>query len=620
MSKRVKSQITKDDMYMRAGDDSDRDETPIVPKRATDEVIARRPIAKFGKRFNNNKHSQPTVSITTTTPSNTIDGNQANQIKSLNANFLKSLNDAINLNPIADLNPVINKYSDYYSKVLNSAIEVKKLDVPKVAIKKTEETKPNPFAVFSSFASTPVVTPVSTPVAKVEEVKGKQPPPKPELIEVDSESEDEEPPKKEIKIQGPSFKLDKVPTSRDYSFKFGHVPKKDSDDSDSEIEIKGPTFKMDVKVQDSVFKLPKIGGAKPADKPAQGGFTFGAVKNEDKPAPAPAFSFGAPKTEEKSTTAAPAAITSFSFGGAKTDDKPDAVTTTPAFSFGASKAAEDKPVVAATPAFSFSAPKVSPAAAEPTPAASSFSFNAPATEGKSLFSFNPSSNEGTKPDSPFSFGKTTESEPAKPAFSFNAPSTASAFTFNSTVANDESAKSAFTFGSTPPTTTPQAPATFSFSVPKPQEVSTPSAVTGADEESNETQKDEVKGNFAIVKLNEKVDVQTGEEDDETLYTKRSKVSQLKEDKSGYASKGLGDLKVLKSKLNGKGRILVRSDGGLNVVLNVPISKEITYEIMGNKKNIVKIPVFTESGLQIYTCQVKTAADAEELLKNVQNCQ
>lgn len=631
MSKRVKNQMIKD----RVAESSD-EEMPLAPKRASADVLARRPIARMGKRFNkagNGSNGAPVASgtqnsssISSAGASSTLNDHQINQIKSLNGNFLKSINDSLKVNPIADLNAVLKKYQDYYSKIINSEIEVKNLDVPKVEVKPVvqADSKPNPFAVFSSFSST-ASTPAPAPVANADAPKPTAAPvaaavaaTKEDPIEIDADSEsdeeDEEPVKKDVKIQGPSFTLDKVPTSKNYGFKFGYVPPKKADsDSESEVEIKGPTFQLDSKVEikDSIFKLPKTGLAKADEKkteePSKPAFSFGAKPDEKASTPAPAFTFSASTTvQQKDDDVKP--TPSFTFGSTnnKTDEKP-------AFSFGAPATSNE-----AKPAFSFTAPTMTTEVKkdESKPA---FSFTAPATTEEKK------TEDAPKPA--FSFGApaaavTGESNPvststeAKPLFSFKPASTnnntASAFTFSSS----GDAKPAFSFGSSAPS--------FSFSVPKPQggedTAAATSANTNGEAEEEETSKDQVKGNFAIVNLTEKVEVHTGEEDEETLYTKRSKVSQLKADKSGYESKGLGELKVLKNKVTGKSRFLVRSDGSFNVVLNVPISKDIKYEIIGAKNNILKVPVFTESGVETYICQVKTNGDAEELLKSVQNCQ
>ncbi|GMM32093.1 nucleoporin [Martiniozyma asiatica (nom. inval.)] len=613
MAKRVKNQLTKDGTLLREDDTSD--EEMDTPQIASQEKMARRPIARLGKRFGKTTTTAPAGS-----DNSEISTTKATQLKSLNANFLKSVNDAITKNPVADLNSVVNKYIEYYSKVMGSKILVKQLHMPEVIVdeKVIDDTdskvKVNPFSMFKNFSTTP------TAATTQEEKKSEKQDP----IEIDSDSEEEEE-EKEVKIQGPSFKIDTLPKSKDYGFKFGYVPPKDSD-SEDEVEIKGPTFNTDVKVVDSVFKFPKKDNSTIKSEAPTPACSFGGAKKDETAAPTPAFSFGGAKKDE---TAAP--TPAFSFGGAK---KEETAAPTPAFSFGGAKKEE---TAAPTPAFSFGGAKKEETAA-PTPA---FSFGGAKKEETAAptpaFSFGGAKKEETAAPTPaFSFGGAKKEETAAPtpAFSFGgdkkstfsfgsnpSESAATSFTFNSDNNKLSESSNPFSIGGTTTLTFAAPTGGFTFNTPKPQAESADNSNNfEINSESKENEKDEVKGNFAVVNLTEKIDVKTGEEDEIVLYTKRSKISKLKADKSSYDAVGLGELKVMKNSSSGKSRLLARSEGGLNVILNVAISDKVKYEITGKKNNMIKIPVFTSDGIETYLAMVKTGEDAKELLKNIESCQ
>lgn len=55
-----------------------------------------------------------------------------------------------------------------------------------------------------------------------------------------------------------------------------------------------------------------------------------------------------------------------------------------------------------------------------------------------------------------------------------------------------------------------------------------------------------------------VDVKTGEEDEEVLYSHRAKLFRFDGDTKEWKERGIGDVKVLKQKVNGKLRYIFKS--------------------------------------------------------------
>jgi nucleoporin NUP2 len=325
---------------------------------------------------------------------------------------------------------------------------------------------------------------------------------------------------------------------------------------------------------------------KPAEKPA---FAFGqpAVKPTEKPTEKPAFSFGqrSEKSAEK-TTEKPA----FSFG--QSAEKP---AEKPAFSFGqpSEKPAEkltEKPAEKPTekPAFSFGQPSEKPAFSFGQPSAPAFSFGqtkADAPTGQGL---------------PFSFGL-AKPEPAasltsdpKPSFSFG------------------SATPAFGFGSSAP----------AFNFGKPAETSEPQGdAEGADAADEEEPNVDFKPVAQLA--SEKIDnAPTGEEDEETLYTKRTKLMLFdpSQKEQPYVNKGLGDVKVLRNRITQKSRIVIRAEGGLRVLLNTAVNKDVRYDTLGNG-SMVRVPTVKEDKtIETFVLKVKTPADGAELLQALTGAQ
>ena len=565
--KRTKQQLTKDQVLARGADvdSSDGESQMDTPQVASAEVMATRKIAGANRRFMKratrpSADANAALSIKQNKTSAIFNGDVTydsltiSQMKSLNANFLKSVNDGINKNPIADFSEICSKYLDYVKKVQEKKIDVKRLDVPKVEIKADviksadDKTKPNPFAMFASLNKSTEPESNQVTVSKAEISHQSSQPIKVEADPDSDNSDDSE--KKQVEIKGPEFKIGELPKAKG-GFKFGYVPPKDDSDSE-DIEIKGPTFSTNVKISDAVFKFPTETNVKKEEvKPA---FSFG--KPEDKKEETkPAFSFGKPEDKKEETKPA------FSFG--KPEDKKEE--TKPAFTFGSNTATQPSNT---TSAFQFGSSNSSSGTSAPSYA---FSF------GKK---------EGSKSDTsnPFNFGSNaTFNNTSSSVFNFTAPSAK-----QTQSANGEDRES---------------------------------SKADVDPDANEAEKDTVQGSFAVVNLTKKVDVQNGEENEDVLILKRSKITKFNTETKAYDNVGVGEFKILKNVSNSKSRILVRSDGSGNVLLNVRVLPQMKYELMGEKKNMLRIPSVTSDGnLETYIARVKTSEDGEELLKTIQSCQ
>ncbi|KAI5956614.1 hypothetical protein KGF54_001089 [Candida jiufengensis] len=355
-------------------------------------------------------------------------------------------------------------------------------------------------------------------------------------------------------------------------------------------------------------------------------FTFGSTDNSNS-----AFSF----TSSNKPTTAFANSTNESNKG---------------FSFGATNKSTD-----ATKDFSFgSVAKPTTVNEESNKPSTGFSFK-PAETNKG-FSFKPAeTNKGfsfgstngaaidltKKNDNPsdsakgFSFGSSSSTIP-KQDESNNGVSFGSTDKQSSLFGSNSYSSTPFSFGSTSATTKPS----FNFaSKPASNDTSTSSnnfsfgsnnknpfgGISSTTEASKEKDDDataaeeepEVVGNFTpVTQMNEKQEVQSGEENEEIKYTIRAKLLEFDANNSDpYNNKGLGDLKILHNKTTDKSRILIRAEGSLRILLNTLISKDIKYDAMGNG-SLIRVPVFENGKVVTYVIKVKTADDGKTLLNTI----
>lgn len=484
----------------------------------------------------------------------------------------------------------------------------------------------------------------------------------------DSESESE------VEIKGPSFTFNKPIKDAVFKFKgtedknkfsFGtNTPAEKPADSSTEKKTAPST----VAPSKPAFSFGGTALTKDAEKnealksfsfgsttATSGAFAFKSVQNPEQEKPTPSFGFPAAEKNKKDTAPGvssfpsnplpakeTASKTGFSFNPPSSTQKEDEPS--PAVSFGSNS--NSKPFSFGStekkdgdkPLFSFNPPaekKDAPAfsyGGEKKEAAPAFSFGAEKKDAsKPTFSFGAAKNDAAKPAFSFSSDKKTDT---KPAFSFGATPLQGGL-FGSSAPSSDSLKP-FSFGSsngTQQTTgfgslmfgkTPengQKPAnTFSFgasALTAPASQADSAIVTPLDLVPEE----ETGGDFKpVASLSSEAisNSETGEENEEVLYTKKAKLMLFdpSNKETPYANRGVGDLKVLKAKDSGKSRILVRADGGLRVLLNSLVSKDISYSTIGNG-SMVRVPVVNaDKSIETFVLRVKTPADGEELLASL----
>ena len=81
----------------------------------------------------------------------------------------------------------------------------------------------------------------------------------------------------------------------------------------------------------------------------------------------------------------------------------------------------------------------------------------------------------------------------------------------------------------------------------------------------------------IISLPEKIDVKTGEEDEEVMFSHRSKLYRFVAKEKQWKERGIGDIKLLRNVTSGKMRVLMRRDQVLKLCANHQITTEMSLQ-------------------------------------------
>ena len=81
----------------------------------------------------------------------------------------------------------------------------------------------------------------------------------------------------------------------------------------------------------------------------------------------------------------------------------------------------------------------------------------------------------------------------------------------------------------------------------------------------------------IISLPEKIDVKTGEEDEEVMFSHRSKLYRFVAEEKQWKERGIGDIKLLRNVTSGKMRVLMRRDQVLKLCANHQITTDMSLQ-------------------------------------------
>lgn len=99
----------------------------------------------------------------------------------------------------------------------------------------------------------------------------------------------------------------------------------------------------------------------------------------------------------------------------------------------------------------------------------------------------------------------------------------------------------------------------------------------------------------------------GEEDEEVLFAVKAKAMIFESSDKGWATRGVGKLRVLKHRDTSKTRVLLKQDPSGKIILNAALLSTMKYEYMQNKS--VKLGVATDVG-KLVTWLIRTGKDED----------
>uniref|UniRef100_A0A1Q3F444 Putative nuclear pore complex component n=1 Tax=Culex tarsalis TaxID=7177 RepID=A0A1Q3F444_CULTA len=115
----------------------------------------------------------------------------------------------------------------------------------------------------------------------------------------------------------------------------------------------------------------------------------------------------------------------------------------------------------------------------------------------------------------------------------------------------------------------------------------------------------------VIPLPEKVEVKTGEEEEDVLYSHRAKLFRFVDKE--WKERGIGDVKILKHKTNDKLRVVMRRDQVLKICLNHALDADVQYQKKDEKSWQFVVNDFSEGTFEVmnFSLRFKTAEIAAE---------
>ncbi|XP_067615934.1 E3 SUMO-protein ligase RanBP2 [Eurosta solidaginis] len=138
-----------------------------------------------------------------------------------------------------------------------------------------------------------------------------------------------------------------------------------------------------------------------------------------------------------------------------------------------------------------------------------------------------------------------------------------------------------------------------------------------DVDENEYQEEENNTYFTpVIPLPEKIEVKTGEENEEVLYVHRAKLYRYMDGE--WKERGIGDVKILRHKETNKLRIVMRRDQVLKICLNHVLNKEVEYKYKDDKSWLFIVYDFSEDSVKLekFSLRFKTKEIAQGFMDAV----
>lgn len=237
----------------------------------------------------------------------------------------------------------------------------------------------------------------------------------------------------------------------------------------------------------------------------------------------------------------------------------------------------------------------------------------------------------TPPMTTFSFGipKDTAKETASTGFSFRMPKTEdkSADGVKTTLSKSEETTSTdFVFGIPVKTTANSGDSPFTFGSPTKSfgfnfaaksPAKSPGGAGGETSEDEVVESEDV--HFSpVIPLPDKIEVKTGEEDEEVLYSHRAKLFRFDTASKEWKERGLGDIKLLRHKETDKLRLIMRREHVLKLCLNHHLSDELEFTRKDEKTWLWATGDYSDGEIEYmqFACRFKSSEIATDFKKAV----
>lgn len=120
----------------------------------------------------------------------------------------------------------------------------------------------------------------------------------------------------------------------------------------------------------------------------------------------------------------------------------------------------------------------------------------------------------------------------------------------------------------------------------------------------------------VIPLPDKIEVKTGEEDEEVLYSHRAKLFRFDTTVKEWKERGLGDIKLLRHKETGKLRLIMRRDHVLKLCLNHHLSGELEFTPKDDRTWLWTTADYSDGEIEYmqFACRFKTSEIATNFKK------
>lgn len=251
---------------------------------------------------------------------------------------------------------------------------------------------------------------------------------------------------------------------------------------------------------------------------------------------------------------------------------------------------------------------------------------------QNVFQLNVASSLDTAPMTTFSFGipKDTTKETSNTGFTFRKEDKSTSDNAKMVPAKSEEASGTTNFAFSMPLSTSTSNSgdkpfsfgsptkSFNFNLAKSTKSPAKSPGDGGEVSEDEEVESEDVHFSPIVPLPDKIEVKTGEEDEEALYSHRAKLYRYDTTVKEWKERGLGDIKLLRHKESGKLRLLMRREHVLKLCLNHLLADDLKFALRDEKTWMWATADYSDGEFEYmqFACRFKTSEIAMDFKKAI----